>query len=177
MGAAILPDLAAEILIPVCAVIGIAFALVQWVLVSNIKLSPARDASGNSPGAGGGKNGCTDYLIEEEEGLNDHNVVIKCAEIQSAISEGELFFPVLLTIFLFDIFEGDEVVISAGGLVLRVFFKTMLVSRSEVMAGLEIWAHKFFLFYYYLLNLFYFVWWHKSDVNIKNIIEIIYIYI
>lgn len=95
MGAAILPDLGAEILIPVCAVIGIAFALVQWVLVSNIKLSPARDASGNSPGAGGGKNGCTDYLIEEEEGLNDHNVVIKCAEIQSAISEGELFFPVL----------------------------------------------------------------------------------
>lgn len=123
MGAAILPDLGAEILIPVCAVIGIAFALVQWVLVSNIRLSPARDASGNSPGAGGGKNGCTDYLIEEEEGLNDHNVVIKCAEIQSAISEGELFFPVLLTIFLFDIFEGDEVVISAGGHVLRVFFK------------------------------------------------------
>jgi hypothetical protein len=29
------------------------------------------------------------YLIEEEEGLNDHNVVGKCAEIQNAISEGE----------------------------------------------------------------------------------------
>uniref|UniRef100_A0A453T6R7 Uncharacterized protein n=1 Tax=Aegilops tauschii subsp. strangulata TaxID=200361 RepID=A0A453T6R7_AEGTS len=27
--------------------------------------------------------------IEEEEGLNDHNVVLKCAEIQTAISEGE----------------------------------------------------------------------------------------
>ncbi|RWV99617.1 hypothetical protein GW17_00037468, partial [Ensete ventricosum] len=28
-------------------------------------------------------------IEEEEEGLNDHNVVVKCAEIQSAISEGE----------------------------------------------------------------------------------------
>lgn len=85
MGAVILPDLGTEILIPVCAIIGIAFALFQWVLVSKVKLSAARDASSN---AGGGKNGYNDYLIEEEEGLNDHNVVLKCAEIQNAISEG-----------------------------------------------------------------------------------------
>nr|CAD1831872.1 unnamed protein product [Ananas comosus var. bracteatus] len=40
----------------------------------------------------GGKNGFGDYLIEEEEGLNDHNVVVKCAEIQAAISEGATSF-------------------------------------------------------------------------------------
>lgn len=84
MGAAILPDLGTEILIPVCAIIGIVFALFQWMLVSKVKLSAARDTSPNSAG----KNGYSDYLIEEEEGINDHNVVIKCAEIQNAISEG-----------------------------------------------------------------------------------------
>jgi inorganic pyrophosphatase len=86
---AILSALATEVFIPVAAVIGIAFAVVQWVLVSRVKLSPAAAAA-----SGGGKNGYGDYLIEEEEGLNDHNVVVKCAEIQNAISEGEaLGFP------------------------------------------------------------------------------------
>ncbi|KAL2338436.1 hypothetical protein Fmac_012882 [Flemingia macrophylla] len=88
MGATILPDLGTEILIPVCAVIGIAFALFQWVLVSKVKLSAARDSSPNAAG----KNGYNDYLIEEEEGINDHNVVAKCAEIQNAISEGATSF-------------------------------------------------------------------------------------
>ena len=36
-----------------------------------------------------GKNGNEDYLIEEEEGVNDESVVAKCAEIQTAISEGD----------------------------------------------------------------------------------------
>nr|6AFT_A Chain A, Pyrophosphate-energized vacuolar membrane proton pump [Vigna radiata var. radiata]6AFT_B Chain B, Pyrophosphate-energized vacuolar membrane proton pump [Vigna radiata var. radiata] len=88
MGAAILPDLGTEILIPVCAVIGIAFALFQWLLVSKVKLSAVRDASPNAAA----KNGYNDYLIEEEEGINDHNVVVKCAEIQNAISEGATSF-------------------------------------------------------------------------------------
>ncbi|AQL01639.1 vacuolar proton pump homolog1 [Zea mays] len=83
---AILSALATEVLIPVAAVIGIAFAVVQWVVVSRVKLSPA--ASGGS----GGKAGYADSLIEEEEGLNDHNVVVKCAEIQNAISEGATSF-------------------------------------------------------------------------------------
>ena len=82
---AILSALATEVFIPVAAVIGIAFAVVQWVIVSRVKLSPAAAAASG----GGGKNGYGDYLIEEEEGLNDHNVVVKCAEIQNAISEGE----------------------------------------------------------------------------------------
>lgn len=85
MGATIISELLTEILIPVAAVVGIVFALVQWLLVSKVKLSPERQ--GGPPQ--GGKNGYGDYLIEEEEGLNDHNVVVKCAEIQSAISEGE----------------------------------------------------------------------------------------
>ncbi|KAG2609805.1 hypothetical protein PVAP13_4KG090000 [Panicum virgatum] len=83
---AILSALATEVLIPVAGVIGIAFAVVQWVLVSRVKLSPAAAA------AGGSKNDYGDYLIEEEEGLNDHNVVVKCAEIQNAISEGATSF-------------------------------------------------------------------------------------
>ncbi|KAI4978833.1 hypothetical protein ZWY2020_015586 [Hordeum vulgare] len=69
----ILGELGTEILIPVCGVIGI---------VSKVKVTP-----GTASAAGGAKNGYNDYLIEEEEGLNDHNVVVKCAEIQTAISE------------------------------------------------------------------------------------------
>ncbi|GFS35691.1 inorganic H pyrophosphatase family protein [Actinidia rufa] len=87
MGAGILSDLATEILIPVCAVIGIAFSLIQWVLVSRVQLSPDKHSSAND-----GKNGFAESLIEEEEGLNDHNVVQKCAEIQNAISEGATSF-------------------------------------------------------------------------------------
>ncbi|KHG11819.1 Pyrophosphate-energized vacuolar membrane proton pump 1 -like protein [Gossypium arboreum] len=82
MGAVLLSEFATEIVVPVCAVIGIAFSLVQWLLVSRVKLNPERHASGNS-----NKNGYSDYLIEEEEGLNDPSDVTKCADIQSAISE------------------------------------------------------------------------------------------
>ena len=85
--AAILPELATQVIIPVAAAVGIAFAVLQWVLVSKVRLSPERRAEG---GTGAGKSGgASDYLIEEEEGLNDHDVVVKCAEIQNAISEGE----------------------------------------------------------------------------------------
>lgn len=85
MTSALLPDLGTEIVIPVCAVIGIVFSLIQWVLVSRVKLSPERNATNNN-----NKNGYNDYLIEEEEGINDQNVVVKCAEIQNAISEGKV---------------------------------------------------------------------------------------
>ncbi|OAY78536.1 Pyrophosphate-energized vacuolar membrane proton pump [Ananas comosus] len=84
MGAAVLSDLVAEVVIPVSAAVGIAFALVQWLLVSKVKLTPEHQAAA---AAAESKNGSGDYLIEEEEGLNDHNVVVKCAEIQNAISE------------------------------------------------------------------------------------------
>lgn len=84
MGEAVLSDFLTEILIPVAAIIGIAFSLIQWVLVSRVKLSPERQP----PSSGNKNGGLSDYLIEEEEGFNDHNVVAKCAEIQNAISEG-----------------------------------------------------------------------------------------
>lgn len=96
MGATLLPDLGTEILIPLCAVIGIAFSVVQWMFVSQVKLSPGRDANSNAPG----KNGYNDYLIEEEEGGNDHNVVLKCAEIQNAISEGPFYLSCILRLSL-----------------------------------------------------------------------------
>ena len=86
----ILPDLGTEIVIPVCAVIGILFSLIQWCLVAKIKLSPEK------PFAGGGRHGYAESLIEEEEGVNDHTVVRKCAEIQNAIAEGIaiVLFPI-----------------------------------------------------------------------------------
>ncbi|KAF8011630.1 hypothetical protein BT93_J2037 [Corymbia citriodora subsp. variegata] len=84
---ALLSALATEIAIPACAVVGIVFSLVQWLLVSRVKVTPEQRApSSSSPNSN--KNGYGDYLIEEEEGVNDQSVVVKCAEIQSAISEG-----------------------------------------------------------------------------------------
>lgn len=82
---ALLSDQGAEIVIPLCAVIGIVFSLVQWFLVSKVKVSPER---GGAAAATNGKNGYGEYLIEEEEGVNEQDVIVKCAEIQTAISEG-----------------------------------------------------------------------------------------
>lgn len=86
---AFLPELWTEILVPVCAVIGIAFSLFQWFIVSRVKVTTDGGAS-SSGGSNDGKNGYGDYLIEEEEGLNEQSVVAKCAEIQTAISEGKI---------------------------------------------------------------------------------------
>ena len=80
MGAVILSDLLTNVLIPVSALVGIVFALAQWFIVARVKLVAG--------GSSSGKNGYSEYLIEEEEGLNEHNIVEKCAEIQNAISEG-----------------------------------------------------------------------------------------
>ncbi|BAS98839.1 Os06g0644200 [Oryza sativa Japonica Group] len=109
--AAILPDLATQVLVPAAAVVGIAFAVVQWVLVSKVKMTAERRGGEGSPGAAAGKDGgaASEYLIEEEEGLNEHNVVEKCSEIQHAISEGEgggLTHPRVLFVFFFLAFFG-----------------------------------------------------------------------
>lgn len=89
----LLPDLITQIAIPVCAVVGIVFALVQWVLVSKVKLTTEKSHSGDA------KNGFTEALIEEEDGVSDHSVVQKCAEIQAAISEGE-FRSIFMNLFM-----------------------------------------------------------------------------
>jgi len=90
VASAFLPELWTEILIPVCAVVGIVFSLFQWFIVSQVRVSADQGASSSSGGANNGKNGYGDYLIEEEEGVNDQSVVAKCAEIQTAISEGKI---------------------------------------------------------------------------------------
>ena len=84
MGGAPLSETLTEVLISVVAIVGILFALIQWFLVSHVKVAPdhSHTPSNNN------KNGSSEYLIEEEEGINDHNVVSKCAEIQNAICEG-----------------------------------------------------------------------------------------
>lgn len=86
----LLSYLATEIVIPVCAVVGILFSLLQWYLVSRVRVTPDRNAP--APGTNAKKNGFNDHLIEEEEGVTDQNVVAKCAEIQNAISEGTVPF-------------------------------------------------------------------------------------
>lgn len=70
-----------QVLIPVAALIGIGFALVQWFLVAKVKVSSGIE----------GQNGYKDRLIEEdeqEEGIDSDEAVAKCAEIQNAISVG-----------------------------------------------------------------------------------------
>ena len=103
---AFLPELATQVVVPVAAVVGIAFAVLQWVLVSKVKLSPEpRRGDGSSAKSGAG---ASEYLIEEEEGLNEHNVVVKCAEIQNAISEGEAKRPRPAAVLVFFEFWGSE---------------------------------------------------------------------
>ncbi|KAG4111634.1 hypothetical protein ERO13_D13G115033v2, partial [Gossypium hirsutum] len=66
------------------ALVGIGFALLQWLLFSRVKVS-SHDSS----------NGYKVKLIEadeEEEGIDNIEVSIKCAEIQHAISLGATFF-------------------------------------------------------------------------------------
>ncbi|KAE8688510.1 Pyrophosphate-energized vacuolar membrane proton pump 1 [Hibiscus syriacus] len=77
-----------QILILVAALLGIGFSLLQWFLVSRVKLT-SNDSS----------NGVIQKLIEsdeEEEGVNQLEMSIKCAEIQHAISVGELPFLLLV---------------------------------------------------------------------------------
>lgn len=73
-------EAATQVLIPAMALVGIGFALLQWFLVSRVQVADGSDAS----------NRYEDRLIEEqEEGVDNLEVVIKCAEIQNAISLGK----------------------------------------------------------------------------------------
>lgn len=98
---ALLSDLGTEIVIPVCAVIGIVFSLVQWYLVSKVKVTSDGGAAHSTKN---GKNGYSARLIDEEDGVTDDDTVAKCAEIQNAISEGLLLFPDLPFPFFPDLF-------------------------------------------------------------------------
>uniref|UniRef100_A0A0D6QWA3 H(+)-exporting diphosphatase n=1 Tax=Araucaria cunninghamii TaxID=56994 RepID=A0A0D6QWA3_ARACU len=85
MGGAILSEFLTQTLIPVAAVVGIGFALLQWLLVSRVKVTPSGVSSNN---------GYNEQLLVEadEEGVDGRQAVIKCAEIQNAISEGATSF-------------------------------------------------------------------------------------
>lgn len=86
-----------QILIPLASLVGIGFALLQWFLVSKVKISGGSEL----------EDGCNDMLIEEdvqEEGIDSDATVAKCAEIQKAISEGGLFFTLSLNLFHFNLF-------------------------------------------------------------------------
>lgn len=89
MVGALLNDLGTEILIPVAALIGIAFAVVQWVMVSKVKVAPPAHPNN---GAGAKNGGYSEYLLEEEDTEHGANYAVKCSEIQNAISEGASSF-------------------------------------------------------------------------------------
>ena len=80
---ALLSEGLTQVLIPAAALIGLVFALVQWFLVSKVRVS----------GEASDYNGYKDSLIdagEFEEGVDNFEVSVKVAEIQNAISVGEL---------------------------------------------------------------------------------------
>lgn len=61
--------------VPASCVVGIVFALVQWYIVSQVSV-------------GGGSHSNNGYMEVNEDGVDEHSVVAKCAEIQAAIHEG-----------------------------------------------------------------------------------------
>ncbi|KAJ7973275.1 putative Pyrophosphate-energized vacuolar membrane proton pump [Quillaja saponaria] len=75
-----------QVLIPVAALIGIGFALLQWILVSKVRVSVGSDDQ-----YGGYKNPLIGGA-ELENGVDSLEVTIKCAEIQKAISVGATSF-------------------------------------------------------------------------------------
>nr|XP_025618928.1 pyrophosphate-energized vacuolar membrane proton pump isoform X2 [Arachis hypogaea] len=77
-----------QVLIPVAALIGIGFALLQWFLVSKVRVSAVADYNGRD-------NGHKSSLLgdaELETGVRVPEVTAKCAEIQHAISVGATSF-------------------------------------------------------------------------------------
>ncbi|KAH1229568.1 Pyrophosphate-energized vacuolar membrane proton pump 1 [Glycine max] len=81
-----------QILIPVTALIGIGFALLQWLLLSRVRVSSADHTNAD--------NGYRKSLIgdsELENGVQSVEVTNKCAEIQHAIS---VVFGAIIFVFL-----------------------------------------------------------------------------
>ncbi|WOH06023.1 hypothetical protein DCAR_0625446 [Daucus carota subsp. sativus] len=86
MSEAILSEFGTQIFIPICALIGIAFAIIQWFLVSKVKVTPNYSPAN--------RNGQTEPLIQNVDVINDRYLVHRCAEVQSAICEGATSFIV-----------------------------------------------------------------------------------
>ncbi|KAF0926459.1 hypothetical protein E2562_025303 [Oryza meyeriana var. granulata] len=84
---ALIGTVAAEVLIPLAAVIGILFAVLQWYVV-------ARVAVPSHVGCEGGGKGERESDDDEEDGVDYRGVETRCAEIQHAISVGATSFLV-----------------------------------------------------------------------------------
>lgn len=96
MSKAILSDFGTELVIPVCALIGIVFAIIQWLVVSKVKVQ-----SDYSPA---NRHGCDESLIQDVDGINNHYLVERCANIQRVIYQGKFihfYFLALISVLLF----------------------------------------------------------------------------
>ncbi|GBG89456.1 hypothetical protein CBR_g49246 [Chara braunii] len=80
LGATLVTPWAVQVFIPASALIGIAFAIVQWSIVAKI---PVRSGAATDGGYS---------LIADEGGVEDASVIAKVAEIQEAISLGAVSF-------------------------------------------------------------------------------------
>uniref|UniRef100_A0A0E0KYQ2 H(+)-exporting diphosphatase n=1 Tax=Oryza punctata TaxID=4537 RepID=A0A0E0KYQ2_ORYPU len=84
---ALIGTVAAEVLIPLAAVIGILFAVLQWYVVSRVAVPPH-----DGGGAGKGERESDGGDDDEEDGVDYRGVEARCAEIQHAISVGATSF-------------------------------------------------------------------------------------
>lgn len=88
---AVIGTAATEALIPVAAVIGIAFAVLQWYVVARVAVpSHAGEDGAGGKGGKGGKG--EEEVVDEEDGVDYRHVEARCAEIQHAISIGATSF-------------------------------------------------------------------------------------
>ncbi|GBG78108.1 hypothetical protein CBR_g26045 [Chara braunii] len=77
----LLSPVVVQIFIPACAVVGIAFAILQWSIVAKVQVKRTEnDATGYN------------HMLADEGGLEDPSVLNKVAEIQDAISMGAVSF-------------------------------------------------------------------------------------
>jgi hypothetical protein len=77
------PDIAMEILIPACAMVGIGFSLVQWLIVSRFKVSPGNNSDSDRDGRESGGD-----VKEEEHG--EPLVVGVIAKVELVVEVGEI---------------------------------------------------------------------------------------
>ncbi|EEE62395.1 hypothetical protein OsJ_17186 [Oryza sativa Japonica Group] len=92
---ALIGTVAAEVLIPLAAVIGILFAVLQWYMVSRVAVPPhdGVGGAGKVERESDGGDGDGDGVDDEEDGVDYRGVEARFAEIQHAISRGRDVVP------------------------------------------------------------------------------------
>ncbi|XP_039803283.1 pyrophosphate-energized vacuolar membrane proton pump 1-like isoform X2 [Panicum virgatum] len=89
---AVLGTVAVEVFILVAALIGIAFAVLQWYVVARVAVISDAGGGAGGKGRGGGSGDVLEEDEEEEYGVDRLAVEARCAEIQQAISIGAMSF-------------------------------------------------------------------------------------